>query len=516
MDNTNQTELNGISSRLEMFTKAKDKMIGVNTDAYKLLYENYYDNNFLTAKRKYTPEEVNETINSNDLRKLQQLSESYYNSNGYYKQLINYYANLLKYAGLLIPSTNGKSLSNSGLNKRYNNAVDYIDKMNLSIWLPRCATRALIYGTYFGLKVQVTKDTFSVIDLPVKYCRTNFKDDKGNDIIQFDINYFNTLTSEETKNSVLSLFPKEVRNAYLTRKKKSNTPWVIIPSEYGICFSMFNGYPLLTSIIPVILDYDESVILEHAKDSTEIEKIIVQHIPHLNDGRLVFEPDEAEEMHTGAVGMLKSQKNVRVLTTYGEVEAIQSSSSNNQVDEKLNRMEQNIYARAGVSGQIFAPTGSASLNVALNNDLSLMMHLANKFSLFISNTINSLFGNSNISFKYTIMPISYYNTKEFIEESFKLVNSGYSLLLPALAQGINQKDLINIKNLENDYLKLNEILIPLSTAYTQSAATAKNSSNTQTTNETDKPQQELTGEQKKQKAIETTTQKNGRPLSDEN
>lgn len=241
------------------------------------------------------------------------------------------------------------------------------------------------------------------------------------------------MTSEETKNSVLSLFPKEVRNAYLTRKKKSNTPWVIIPSEYGICFSMFNGYPLLTSIIPVILDYDESVILEHAKDSTEIEKIIVQHIPHLNDGRLVFEPDEAEEMHTGAVGMLKSQKNVRVLTTYGEVEAIQSSSSNNQVDEKLNRMEQNIYARAGVSGQIFAPTGSASLNVALNNDLSLMMHLANKFSLFISNTINSLFGNSNISFKYTIMPISYYNTKEFIEESFKLVNSGYSLLLPALA-----------------------------------------------------------------------------------
>jgi hypothetical protein len=50
-----------------------------------------------------------------------------------------------------------------------------------------------------------------------------------------------------------------------------------------------------------------------------------------------------------------------------------------------------------------------------------------------------------------------------------LAQSGYSFLLPSIASGINQRDLINIKSLENDVLDLSEVLIPLSSSYTQSA-----------------------------------------------
>jgi len=39
--------------------------------------------------------------------------------------------------------------------------------------------------------------------------------------------------------------------------------------------------------------------------------------------------------------------------------------------------------------------------------------------------------------------------------------------LPAIAADLSQKDLINLKELENDALKLTEILKPLSSAYTQ-------------------------------------------------
>ena len=35
--------------------------------------------------------------------------------------------------------------------------------------------------------------------------------------------------------------------------------------------------------------------------------------------------------------------------------------------------------------------------------------------------------------------------------------------------GINQSQLVNLKNLENNALKLDELLIPLSTSYTQSS-----------------------------------------------
>jgi hypothetical protein len=40
-------------------------------------------------------------------------------------------------------------------------------------------------------------------------------------------------------------------------------------------------------------------------------------------------------------------------------------------------------------------------------------------------------------------------------------------LIPSLALGITQKDLVNLKDLENKSLKLLEKLIPLSSAYTQ-------------------------------------------------
>jgi hypothetical protein len=243
----------------------------------------------------------------------------------------------------------------------------------------------------------------------------------------------------------------------------------MIPKELGVCFPFFDGRPLLLNIIPATIDYDDAVASEREREAEEIRKIIVQKIPHLNDGRLLFEPDEAEEIHYGTVGMMKGNKNVSVLTTYGDVDAITSGSSADRTENTLTRMEQNIYAQAGVTGQIFASTGSSSLETSLNNDLALMMYLANKFSRFITNLLNDTFGNGNITFKYTIMPISYYNAADFADTSFKLVGSGYSALMPALAFGLTQKDLVNIKDLENDVLKLGDKLKPLQSSYTQTA-----------------------------------------------
>lgn len=495
---SHKNDITGVD--LETFVKTHEQMVGASTDAYDNKYDNIFSKYTLLTKD-YSPEELTSIINHGSLEQQQKVSEQYYYNNGYYQQFINYYATLLKYAGVLIPNANGKSLSAPHIVKKYNNAIDYLEKMNLSVWLPHCARRALIYGVYYGLKVKIDKNTFTVIDLPVKYCKTQFKDINGNDVIQFNTAYFSTILSDQARQELLKLFPEEVRSAVKPKdgKKKTASTWVILPSDVGVCFSLFEGRPLLLKSLPAILDYAYSVDLEHQKDQTSIDKIIVQHVPHLNDGRLVFETDEALEMHRGSVGMLKAAKGVKVLTSYADVTAIASNSNSTDVDEKLNRLEQNIYAEAGVSGQLFAPTGSASLGVSLNNDLAIMMQLANKFSVFITSLLNSLFSNSNVSFKYKILPISYYNAHEFIEDSFKLVTSGYSVLAPALAQGFTQKEISDLKDLENDLLKLNEKLIPLSTAYTQSEGTGK------TGNES------ITKEQEKQNKIEQTLEQNGRP-----
>lgn len=475
MENTNNQIIKNFD--LSSFARAKDKMIATNDLAYN--NANRYTSYGYFRFREYTPEEIADIINHGSLVEQQKLSRNYFHRNGYYKQIILHYATLLKYSGILIPNPSvGKNLSTSHISKRYFSAMDLVEAMKLPVWLTNCAWRALVDGCYYGVRVDTSKDEFAVLDLPAAYCRSRFKDAYGNDLIEFDLTYFNTITEGAERNAALEAYPADIVKAYKRYLKNKNgklNNWYIIPANIGICIPLFDARPLFLSIIPATIAYDEALENRQEKDAEDIRKIIVQQIPHLADGRLLFEPDEAEEIHAGTVGMLKGNKNISVLTTYAEVEGIASKTTDDNSDDFIKEAQKNIYAQGGVSSELFNATGSNSLISSLKNDLSLMMYFANKCSVFITNVLNEKFSNSNIDFKYSILPISYYNDDEVVESSFKLIGSGYSILLPAIAMGFSQRDLGNVKDLENDVLKLGEKLKPLSTAYTQSSS--GNSSN---------------------------------------
>lgn len=417
--------------------------------------------------RDYSEDEVKKIIESGSLIEQQRLSRNYFNKDGYYRQLVLYYATLLKYTGLLIPNPSlGKNLSTSHIQKKYFQAMDYVDKMNLQVVLVEWAQKVLTDGCFYGVISKTNKSHFSVLSLPSAYCQTRFKDLSGNDLIEFDVSYFDSIMNETDKKAALAAYPDFVVSAYNKWTKGKISKWVVLPSDIGICFPMLDGRPFFLSIIPATIQYDEAVATEQEREKEEIKKILIQKIPHLNDGRLLFEPDEAEEMHRGAVGMVRKNSNTTVLTTYADVDSITSrGSTENGATNALEAMKQNIYSQAGVSGEIFAATGGNTTETSIKFDTAIMMYLANKFARFITNIVNENFANSNISFKYTILPITHQNEAKYIDSSYKLATTGYSLALPALAQGFTQKDLVNLKDLENDVLKLGDKLIPPKTAF---------------------------------------------------
>ena len=451
---------------LATFKKAYDKMIAKNDKTWRSMYG--YD--YTSRLKEYSLEEVNNIINSTSLVEQQKLSRNYFEKSGLYSRIIYHYATLLVYAGLLIPNPSyGKQLSTPHIAKRYYSATEYVDRMSLPEVMTRMSIRVLVDGTYYGIIQTLTKDDFVLFDLPSTYCRSRYVDLKGNEIIEFDVAYFNNIIDLDLRREALSTYPKVVANYYNRWSKgKEKTSWMRIPSEIGVCFSIFNARPLFLETIPATIRYDDAVDRQRERELEEIKKIIVQKIPHMPDGSLLFEPDEAEVIHRGTVGMMKGNKNISVLTTYADVDAIVSKTSVDNDTSSLDKMKENIYTEAGVSSQVFATVGAQTLMLSIINDMSLMMILARKYARFVSRVINQLFSNSNISFTYKILPLSLFNRSDFITDTLKLAQSGYSYLLPAIASGLNQREIVGIKSLENDVLELKDVFIPLSSSYTES------------------------------------------------
>jgi len=117
-----------------------------------------------------------------------------------YKRVLIYYATLLKYVGILIPNPIADNkLSTPYIFKRYTNALDYLEKVFTPDLFTSFSLRALIDGCYYGVIQEISKTDFVVLDLPAEYCRSNFKDLHGNDIIEFNVTYFTSIVDEKIR-----------------------------------------------------------------------------------------------------------------------------------------------------------------------------------------------------------------------------------------------------------------------------------------------------------------------------
>lgn len=450
---------------LTQFQSAISRMVGVNDRSYgSFNMANYLDS---ARVRSYTPREIIDIIDKGSIDEKRNLSRNFYSIDGIYRRIIIYYATILKYMGILIPHFTTENQTKIA-KKAYGEAVNYLEAMKIPTFCADTVLRTLIDGQFFGVTSKNSEDKFGIISLPFEYCRSVFKDTDNNNSIDFNMTYFDRMTDEERDVS-FSFYPEFFKRSYNKVKKLSNK-WVEVPTEISLYLSFSNRGPLFLNTLKATSNYVEYTELEKLKDVEEIKKILIQKIPHnSNTDSLLFEPDEAESMHDGTVKMMKTNRNFSVLTTYADVDVVGTDGNNESIKKSnLDKILQTIYSEAGVSPQLFATSGNLALEKSILNDIAMMMFITQKIGVFITNHINFKFSGKGISFKYTFFPISYYNEKDFYTASKDLASLGYSFIIPALAQGVSQRDLVDIKVLENDILGLETKLKPLQSAYTQS------------------------------------------------
>ena len=106
-------------------------------------------------------------------------------------------------------------------------------------------------------------------------------------------------------------------------------------------------------------------------------------MPLDKNGDLIFDVDEARDIHNNAVEMLSRAIGVDVLTTFTDVDSIDLSDKNTTAtQDDLSKIERTVYNNLGISRNLFNTDGNLSLEKSILNDESTARNLLLQFNVF--------------------------------------------------------------------------------------------------------------------------------------
>lgn len=443
-------------------------------------------------------ETIDRALASKDLETLRNISTEFYNSNGMYQRLCNYLAQIYRYDWYVVPYIISESDSNKAL-KQFTNVLNFLDNSKVKEFCSTVASAVVKEGCYYGYKIQ-NANKIIIQDLPTSYCRSRYSV-LGKPAIEFNMKFFDdNFTDIQYRMRILKMFPKEFSAGYVLYKKGKLKPdftgdkngWYLLDLESAFKFSINNDIPPLISSIEPILDLEEAQELDKKKMMQQLLKIVIQKLPMDKNGELLFDLDEAQDIHNNAVLMLKRAIGIDVLTTFADIEVADMSDKNTTTtSDELKKVERTVYNAAGVSQNLFNASGNLSLDKSIANDEASMKVLVLQLQNFLNDCIAS-FSNKKYKFSVRILETTVYNYKEIAKMYKEQVQIGYSKMLPQIAMGHSQSEIIATANFENNILNLSKIMVPPMMSSTMSSKVIEQKEN---------GRPELPDEQKSDKTI---------------
>ena len=426
-------------------------------------------------------EEIERIIRSGEISAIRELSRYYYRTNGRYRNVIDMLASLPLYDTLITPIYESGKGSKTQITKAFYNACSFVEALDIKNTLTRITREWIKSGVYFGI-LQEQGSKVVVQDLPLEYCRSRFKDFNDLSILEFNIQYFITsYSSDEERDAAILNFPEIIQKAWRDWKNnKLKDPWIRVPASSGgivFCFAE-DQTPLLITSLPELLKLKNAVGREEKRDDNELYKLLIQRMPIDSDGNLVFQLDEVAAIHEGVANMLRDLDTVDVLTTFGEttLENLQESSAASQANNRLEKYSDNTWNALGVSELFFNADNSSSLAYVIKRIASVMRTYLNMYDTWIRFLINSRFSRTGLTFDFEILPTNEFNLKDYIGFYIQAAQFGYPRMRAGVALGVKQRNLVSSIDFENNFLNLDEQMVPLMSSYTQTGDEEKNNS----------------------------------------
>ena len=405
-----------------------------------------------------------------DYDTLRAASNYFYEVSGIYERLCKYFAFLYRYDWYVVPYIEENGPKNEKILAEFAKVLNYLDNSNIKYMCGNIALEVIKNGCYYGYIVD-TKHGMTLQQLPVQYCRSRYMVGDA-PAVEFNMKFFDEkFQTIEQRLKILEMFPPEVAKGYVMYKKSrlkdeagNITGWYLLDPGCAVKLNL-NGsdYPILANAMPAILDLDAAQDLDRRKTMQKLLKIIIQKLPLDKNGDLIFDVDEAKDIHNNAVQMLKRAVGVDVMTTFADVDVADLADKNTATStDDLEKVERTLYNAAGVSQMVFNTDGNIALEKSILNDEASMRNLILQFSNLLNKIVSRKFPGKvgKYNFRVVLLETTIYNYLELAKIYKEQVQLGYSKMLPQIALGHSQSSVIANAHFENEVLKLYEIMIP--------------------------------------------------------
>lgn len=496
---------NGTSAR-PSYNFNKMKIDGVTYKNDVILTSNIQERKRIRARR----EDVMRALENQDAAKLREYSNLYFTMSGIYSRLCRYLAYLYRYDWFVTPIMLDHKISENKVIEGWMKGVNLLDQCRLKSLFGEIALKVIKNGCYYGYRVGDKNATY-LQELPVAYCRSRYKLN-NTPIIEFNVKFFDDKFSDtEYRIRVLKMFPKEIQQGYIKYKRDTlpvdmrsdSKGWIALDSNFAVKFNLNNSdIPLFVSIIPKIIDLEDAQDLDKKKMEQQLLRLIIQQMPIDKNGVLIFDIDEAAELHKNAVKMVGEAVGIDVLTTFADVDVADlSDKSNMSAADQLEKVERTVYNEAGVSQMQFNTSGNLALEKSIANDEATMTDLLLQFEEYAESLLKPLNKNpKRLYYKVSMLPTTIYNYKDLSKMYKEQTQIGFSKLLPQVALGHSQSVVLNTALFENGIMHLDEVFIPPQMSSTISN-NGKASSDTEASGGSAGGRPELPDDEKSEKTI---------------
>ena len=418
----------------------------------------------------YTLDDVIRARSNIDITEMRKISKYFFRNTTSYRRIVDHFAQAYKYYYVVDLKRAAQVKTKNKLLKIYNQTLDFLDNLNVRDIFGYITQQVLIEGAFFGYVNDFKDNRITITQLNPDYCRSRDTSAYGTACLEFNVQFFTIYTDELDRIRTLNAFPIEVKRHWEAyRQGTVPSPWIRLNPAYSCAFFMdSNCAPPIFDTLIDILNFGDYKNIEKKRDSSELEKLLVQQFKLDEDSDVEVLMEEMVAMHDAVVNMLNGHDTIDVLTTIADtVDLKDTQSSVNQAgNNNIEKMLLPKYENAGLSSEIFYATGGTTLEYSVTNATSFMSQLMDKYSTWLSMLCYSRFDYGKLIPIVTILPITWYNQTKMADMYIKNAQYGFSWVLPYVASGKKQSTLLDNAYMEQEVLNLSEVMRPLSSSFT--------------------------------------------------